>query len=476
MKVLGLAGAGLGGVVGAAPVFHDLDELMSSSEANPGRPWWVKQVDEPTIEIDWDMMERHAGFRQAQRAEINRIYYGDRVDKASAIGNAANKARYDANELGYRHKDRALYSGDTALNICREAGDFGWAGTNGKNVIPSQTPEQMGIPKWTGSPEEASQMMRSAIRLYGGSLVGFLDVTDHERKHVFLSHGEKDPKTARPIVYEDVDRAYETPNPNGKLVFPTKQMWEISVSTQGSNELFRRAPALSLLANRNTFPTVGVLNACTFNFLRALGYQQVAIIGNDGLYLDSGGPPAIMSGVGEASRQKLYTLTPEYGAPGRLYSIGTDLPLAPTKPIDAGMYRFCHSCHKCANFCPPGAISQEKDSSWEMPLVNGQPNIFSVKGTKAFYTDFPICRTYTNENGACMLCWGECTFTVNRGAMVHGIIKSTISTTGLFNGFFYKMAETFDYGCKEPDSWWELNLPVFGQDYNVVSSSGAYKK
>ena len=134
----------------------------------------------------------------------------------------------------------------------------------------------------------------------------------------------------------------------------------------GSNELWRLAPTPGgSLANANTFNNTANCHASTYNFLSYLGYFQIGIIGNDSTYLGSEGGAAILSGLGEASRQQLYTLTPEKGAPGRLYTIATDLPMAPSKPIDAGLYRFCHACHKCADHCPPQTISQAKQPTFD---------------------------------------------------------------------------------------------------------------
>jgi len=72
---------------------------------------------------------------------------------------------------------------------------------------------------------------------------------------------------------------------------------------------------------------------------------------------------------------------------------------------------------------------------------------------------------YNTEN-QCLLCWGTCTFTVNTGAMVHQMVKSTITQTGLFNSFFAKMGETFGYGTSDQkaEDWWNQSEPVFGID------------
>jgi len=76
MKGLGLVSAGIGGAMAAAPAFHDLDELMSSPDASRKRAWWIKTVDEPTVEIDWGIMARHHGTHSTQAAPIVARYVG----------------------------------------------------------------------------------------------------------------------------------------------------------------------------------------------------------------------------------------------------------------------------------------------------------------------------------------------------------------------------------------------------------------
>jgi len=56
LKILGLGGAGLGATAISTPVFHDLDEVLASPEAEFKRSWYVREVDKPTVEVDWDIM------------------------------------------------------------------------------------------------------------------------------------------------------------------------------------------------------------------------------------------------------------------------------------------------------------------------------------------------------------------------------------------------------------------------------------
>ena len=63
MKMLGVGtGAiGLGAAGVSAAGFKDLDEMMASPLAERKLPFWVKEVDEPTVKIDWDNMEIFEG-------------------------------------------------------------------------------------------------------------------------------------------------------------------------------------------------------------------------------------------------------------------------------------------------------------------------------------------------------------------------------------------------------------------------------
>ena len=52
MKMIGLGAAGAGAIGMGAPVlgsFKDLDEMMASPEAERKLPFWIKEVDKPTV-------------------------------------------------------------------------------------------------------------------------------------------------------------------------------------------------------------------------------------------------------------------------------------------------------------------------------------------------------------------------------------------------------------------------------------------
>jgi len=482
MKMMAAATGGIGAAAAIAPAFHDVDELLASPTAVQKRPWYVKERDfyNPTTEVDWDVIKRRDPDHTGQETIMWAKYYGQaRADAAAAKG-AENVKKWEAeNAPGFTYRSRALKS--TVTRGWPAYVSLGWGGpvTNaswkGTVYAGVQTPSQRGEPKWTGTPEEASRMLNAFMRYTGNAIAGYgpLDSASRERKQV-ISTKVKNSSPIK-IVFEDVDAPYE--EKNVKRVIPNKHTSYIVHWEMMSHELARTTKAWGGLFNGSDHVAT-ILKPSTFNFLRYLGYQMAGTGGDDGTPFVEGAS-ANLSGVAESSRNNVYCLTPEYGAIGRIHNYTTDLPLAATKPIDAGLFRFCHSCHKCADNCPSQAISQDKDSSWEIPPIQGQPNIMHNPGTKEFWGNGALCRMWRTEYGtSCNQCWGECTFTTNNESMIHNVIKGMIPTVSVFNGFFYKMGEAFGYGPddEKAELWWDRSFPIFGFDSTRVAYDGGYQK
>jgi reductive dehalogenase len=485
MKGLGLASAGLGGAALVAPNFHDLDELASSTNATQKRPWYVKERElfNPTDEVDWAMMKRYDQRNMGQMAHIKAVYYGrDRVMASSALGTAAQTENLKNNVPGFGHRWRALRD-----SYARSIGYTPtWSGPTGMAL--GKTPADWGIPKWTGTPEEASKMMRAAAIAYGAALVGYNEFEEKWRTKLIKTHFRGDsgnkyidefPPPAKgnavPIVFEDVAQGYDT---DSKWVIPNHAMWLMSISSPEPRQNDKPNP--SALAKTNLWGgkllTYNVY-PCIWNFTRTLGYQMIGRIG-DGEDVSATGASTVLTGVAESARQNNYVLTPEYGCYIQPNAYLTDLPLAPTPPIDAGLWRFCQTCKKCAETCPPGALDMRNDPSWDLPPVEGKPDTQHSVGVKHYWFNGSLCSLWCTEVGhACSRCCATCTFSVNQAAMVHDIVKGTISNTSVFNSFFFSMAKNFGYGVYEdPETWWDLSLPALGIDTTVASYDKGYKK
>ena len=503
MKGLGLAGAGLGAAAAAAPVFHDLDELASAPTATKHLPWYVKEREllNPTTEIDWDILQR-TDNRYCVQGDLARSHYPSyaRYAEVSAIGKAVRARRYANQEPGYDLKWQALSNGRSART---SGASTGFAGLRDEDDW-SDTPAEMGLPNWTGTPEEASRLVMAAIRYFGATLVGFAELDSTWRNKLVWKYSDRPGRerlageTLRDeessmFVYEDVPRAYEKTLPQGgrKYVIPTKRVSLIDYGTPQTPEMRK---TMSIRSNTNsTIPSTYTSDVRTrlARFLRSLGdYQLFGQSGHQSATVTAA-VAQCMTGIGELSRQNNYALSLELGPNYNPKSgLLTDLVLAPTKPIDAGMWRFCHSCAICAKQCPSGSLSTEKEPTWEIPLTDGLPTVYKHVGPKMFWMNMISCRMYIKEFDGCYpegvgaddkgggrACFAVCPFGEDRAAAIHNVIRATTATTGLFNSFFANMADVFGVGNygEDPDLWWDMSLPAFGIPTHIRATKGQWK-
>jgi reductive dehalogenase len=198
-------------------------------------------------------------------------------------------------------------------------------------------------------------------------------------------------------------------------------------------------------------------------FLRSLGYMSIGEATNNAL----GITPAfgVMAGLGELSRYNRL-LTPEYGPMVRAFKVLTDLPVAPSKPIDAGLFQFCHTCKKCADHCPSKALSFADEPTWEVQGGWNNP------GHKAFFENSAKCRSYWYEVGTnCGICFAVCPFASKNVATYNRMRNYLAGTTGALNStlvniddLLYTPFVEFGKPQKDPELWWTQNLPDYGID------------
>ena len=496
MKTLGLAGAGIGAASLTAPGFSDLDELASSPTSVRKRPWYIKEVDKPTVEIDWTLIKRFDQRLQCQAESTNSKYAG--ADEWAKVAvEATDFAKKTLGGKGRTLRDIALNGSAFRTIVGTPYSPTAKAGLSGKDTLKTflppafvQTPDQIGLPKWTGTPEEAAHTVRAAAIFYGAGQVGFGKL---DQNLVFsYSKGEANSakyinawppplNVAHRIDIENIDPGFD----DGQVVhLPSKPLWEISVMMPMARDAWRTASpdvasGIASAANSSRYRIMEIVQPSIQGFIKSLGYTCY------GYFEGSGGivpaqASAVLTGNAEMARHSDAVIDPEFGANMGYYSLLTDLPLAEEPAVNAGIFRFCHSCHKCANQCPSGSISQDSEPSWEVTqgitTKYKIPNINQAPGKKLFWTDMHSCMKWRNIHG-CNVCRVNCTFNVNAGAIAHQFIKSAVATTPLFNAFFYKMGESFGYGAgKDSDQWWDKQLPQFGFDTTTDSRDGGYHK
>ena len=103
-------------------------------------------------------------------------------------------------------------------------------------------------------------------------------------------------------------------------------------------------------------------------------------------------PPAIAAGFGELGKHGSM-INRQYGSSFRLSAVTTDMPLIGDAPDMFGADDFCSSCQVCTKACPPGAISETKQT---------------VRGVEKWYVDFDKCIPFFGEALGCGICIARC--------------------------------------------------------------------
>jgi reductive dehalogenase len=411
------------------------------------RPWWVRPVDEPTVEINWEGIRRFDA-RDTVRGQGFIKYAGQaEYDRLNQVDAENEKQRILEGTPGYTLKDQALNS----AQLVALQGERSFSGA--KSTL---SPEERAVPKWTGTPQDAARVLRVAMRHFGAASIGFVELNERTRKLVY-SH---DPD-GKEIVFEDVDEAYET---TGKRVIPYRAKWVIVYTVQMSTETVKRAP--TVLAEQTTMLSYGRgldIQNKTQEFLHGLGYQCLGEASANALAISPA--LAVMAGLGELSRNNR-VITPAFGPMVRIFKRSTDLPVETDQPVDAGIMEFCRKCKKCAESCPANALSFEDEPTWEAKGGWNNP------GHKAYFEDSVKCRTYMKEKAGsnCSICFAVCPFAKKDKVWIHHWVKAGISSFPIFDSLIRSMDDAFSYGAqKDPEAWWYQDLPEYGIDTEQVT-------
>jgi epoxyqueuosine reductase len=447
LKAVGFGGAGLAAASIAPPVFRDLDEVMASPKALMKRPSWVKTVEKPTIEVDWKIIKRFSAWEHMWRGGYNKAVGQEMATLAASTGGATVKKFREDNRPGFLLKD-------FALGQCSHAAPVSFLGPRN-----SPTPEALGAPRYEGTPEENAKLVRAFLRLHGCYHVGFVEFnTETTEKLINAIDSGTKPAPGPRIDILDVDQPEDNPD-KGYRVLPKKARWAIVYTIQMSPEIVRRAG--TMISARNSpfvYDTRSLIQGQLQNFLRTLGYMGLGDSVTSAAFTVNPGLGA-MAGIGEPSRIMALT-TPELGPLQRFFTCITDLPLAPGKPIDFGVARFCRTCKKCAELCPAKAIPLATEPTWEVQGPYQRP------GVRNWYRNEVRCRTYMFQVGACALCFAACPYANYGKADYSDVWRSVAAKTPVFNKAIRKMDDALGLGripTSAIEQIWELDLPPYGR-------------
>ncbi|XUX00043.1 MAG: reductive dehalogenase [Dehalogenimonas sp.] len=489
MKGVSLALGGAGAAAVTAPAFHDLDEMLASGSGGTEdgvaekRPWWVREREylKPVSDVDWDVMKRFVGPYDNMKAHLT-----DEEYKARDAKRLQTRKNYiNGNDPGNTLRDYALRVAAWSGIMPSYMGAAKIQGTNivfkGETkdwVIGDAMHQQVssGFAKWQGTPEEASMMMRAASRFFGGAAVAFSVLEDNTTRK--LTFGDAPPGVPLPsgknYNYEDVDKPYVVPFV--KNVIPTKYKYVVLSNIMQDLAQGRFSPSgLMEAAVGKGYDQSRILAYRMNAFLYALGWGSV--VGDvSGLVMRPGF--AEVAGLGEVGRIAAQVITPECGPGIRMsHDTFTDLPLAPTNPIDFGASRFCETaCTKCADNCPGKALPYGP-KTYDMTSAdnkNGNPNhlrpeLFNNPGKKTFWLNHFACHeAWVSLDNGCNVCTASCVFARELRGSIHEFVKPVVSETAIFNKFFFNMDKAYGYGMLPKDQWedwWKHPAPVLGDNY-----------
>jgi len=443
LKDMGLLGAATAGAAMLGPV-EEFGESWSDQAGIAPRPAWVSEVDKPTVEIDWEQIYRF-DERNTVRRGWSKYLDAETYDQLTAQRSTALYDHNRAGKTGYSVRDIALYR---ASGIGAPQSFIG-----GESVM---SPDEAGITPWEGTPEENSEMIRAALRAFGAATVGFVELDENTEKLIYAI----DPDGKEVVISEDQDVPEENET---QRIIPKKARWVITWTVQMSQEAMTRCPTpIGPATTSWAYAVNRAIQGRLQGFLRGIGYYGLGEAETNALGIAPGF--GVLAGLGEMSRLNR-VITPEYGPMVRVFKMVTNLPVAPTKPIDSGIMRFCESCKTCATYCPSGALNTNSKPSYE---TQGE---WSRGGIKTWYENSLACRNYWAEVGTnCGICFAVCPFSVKDRAFIHQMVKGVVGTTPIFNSALADMSRRvyssgpIDEPQKDPEEWWQLDYSEYGID------------
>jgi reductive dehalogenase len=182
-------------------------------------------------------------------------------------------------------------------------------------------------------PAAMAEIVKDTALFLGASLVGIAEINPS-----WVYHPGWDRYGHRDI---DLDKE-----------LPPGLKYAVVMAIETNYDFVKHAPTAKASAAAGLgYTKMALLSPSVAKFIAMLGYKAVACGNDTALSI----PLAVDAGLGQLGRMGAL-LTPEFGPRVRLCKVLTDLPLAPTRPIDFGVTRFCEACEKCAEYCPAQAI------------------------------------------------------------------------------------------------------------------------
>ena len=193
-------------------------------------------------------------------------------------------------------------------------------------------------------------------------------ITKIDRRWVFGSackNGlDPEPAKIKQIVFKEADQPRETEK---ELIIPDSVTYAVVIINVQPRPLSQIGPSsIGAAVSTNQGYSQGGLSAVALaQAIRSLGYVAIPCMNSTALSI----PLAIDAGLGELGRLG-QLITPEWGPHVRIDKVLTNLPLVADMPITFGVTDYCEKCGICAQECPSGAISPDKQRSFDPPPIS----------------------------------------------------------------------------------------------------------
>ncbi|MCL2474595.1 MAG: reductive dehalogenase [Chloroflexi bacterium] len=461
MKALGIGAGALAGAAAVAPAFQDLDELTASAKKSSDHPWWVKARDfgSLTTEVDWTVLKGHladGSYNDSRSDSSASTDYSSRVNEWLADGRAKKIP-------GRSNRDQAAKSAIGTPSIT-------WTWPMAANSNAAQ--------KWEGTPEDNFQTLRSFAHYCGSPNCGALVIDDKMERFVTKALEWGTTSSAYEVVGSGNSATIKFSG-NMKYVFTatilqnyTHKSYENTKDDSTGRAGF--SMPLGDVSRQRAYADIAMFEFWMQRFITTLGYN---------CYLQGGSPNGsgpggrvnipygLFSGLGEQGRTG-HVMSPTNGIIVRKTSFFiTDMPLAPTPPIDFGGTKFCESCMRCAEMCPSTACDdRKKRDTFDAPFPGGRP------GYNGWRVHWWKC-TGIGAPNTCGTCHGLCPFNHENDALIHPFVRASAAITPLFNGFYATMDRFMNYGAakteKELNDWWYRDFKSYKAD--AIFGQGSFQ-
>jgi epoxyqueuosine reductase len=344
------------------------------------------------------------------------------------------------NVPGYTQLDRALGDGGWALSW--EAAPGQEYGQPNSGILGWEQEKLADTKFQFESPEAAATAIKSAGKLYGGTLVGI---------------ARNDPRFNYSELFDVLKRKNVSWDD-----FPFKPKTVVVVACEMNYECMATAPAWTEGGTVSATYSQALKAAGSLAvFFRALGYQAVASVNDLGVNVGYG----IMAGLGEGARNGSL-IVPKMGPRIRLSKVYTDFEGATyDKPKSYGVLSFCRHCKKCAMSCPSKAISMDDEPGFHPTWSDDPKDWFKNQiGIEKFHNNSEKCFRFWCENdGDCGACIAACPY--NKPDFWHHrlVDASNVMSPGAVHTIMREMDNVFGYGkVNDPQKvkkFWKVGPP-----------------